>query len=127
MPILLDTLAAPVKDHAMTRGLAVMACTLLAACSSGGSGGSGSKVSAATMGARWPLTLPEGTLRCEHGTAVVLEAGGNTYALNGAAITVASRYGYADVHSIWADDAQLGYGLKKDLSVLITPGLELCS
>ena len=57
------------------------------------------------LGDRWPLTVLEVKIRCiPIGVgAVVAEAGGTTYALNGIAKGLANEYGFADLESIWRD------------------------
>ncbi len=54
---------------------------------------------------------------------MVFTASGTTYALNGPAIDDGS---YSDVHAIWADDPNLGNGLKKGMGPFIQEGLDLC-
>ena len=92
----------------------------------------GVTLSASDLGDRWLLTVTEGTLRCEHGTAVVFEAGGSTYALNGTAMGVAERYGYEDVAAIWAPNTELGMGGPDSVGTeegpgrVIDRGLDVC-
>ena len=107
-------------------GLAAAGLVLLGACSGGQESASGMAVSQAQYGDDWPLTVAEGTLRCEHGYAVTFEApDGTKYAVNGMATTWASQYGYKDIDPIWAD-APDGFAPMKSIGVLISDGLELC-
>ena len=71
---------------------------------------------------RWPLTVDEGTLRCEGAGSVTFEAGGQTYAVNGTARGLDAG---SDIDIIWADDPDVD-GLKLSIGPLINRGLELC-
>jgi hypothetical protein len=77
----------------------------------------------ADYGDDWPLTVDSGTVRCEHGTQVVFESGGKTYAVNGAATS--QRPDLPDVAEIWADNPA-GQPPKLDISPIVDAGLELC-
>lgn len=79
-------------------------------------------VSAADLGAEWPLTVPRGVLRCEGGAVTFTASGGTVYAINGTAMT---RNAGADIHSIWRDSPD-GLGLKINIGPLIDRGLDLC-
>lgn len=70
----------------------------------------------------WPLTVESGALRCEAGRAVVFEAAGKVYALNGIAIADPQ---YEDLNPIWAADPT-GAAPKMSISDLIEAGLALC-
>lgn len=76
-------------------------------------------VSRAMLGAAWPLTVEDGVLRCERGSAVVFRTGGVDYGLNGAAAA------FADIDPIWAADPS-GVTPKKNIGPLIDRGLALC-
>ena len=110
-------------------GLAVLAVlTILAVgcgSSAGGGGGGGDassvQLSADQYGSKWPLTVKEGTLRCEGVQSVVFEANGSSYGVNGSALD----QGFKDIHPIWKDDPALK-GLKISISPLINRGLALC-
>lgn len=70
----------------------------------------------------WPFTVTSGRLKCEAGSVTFEPAGGPRYGVNGTAKSV----GYPDVTPIWADDEDLGYGLKVDISQVLNRGLSLC-
>ena len=81
--------------------------------------GAGTKVTRAELGAAWPLTIPEGTLRCEFRGEIILQHRGTGYSL-----TRHDAHGaYTDVAAIQADDLD---GQKKDLTPLIERGRLLC-
>ncbi|MCA1790935.1 MAG: DUF2511 domain-containing protein [Thioalkalivibrio sp.] len=61
-------------------------------------------VSRTTVSYEWPFTVDRGTVLCEHGSAIVMEAGGRKYALNGVAQNWAEQYGYEDVLPIRRPD-----------------------
>lgn len=76
-------------------------------------------------GEDWPLTVDEAKVRCEGAMAVVVEADGETYALNG----VARQAGYPNVDPIWRDHPDVPDGMdpwKVNIGPLIDLGLELC-
>jgi hypothetical protein len=85
--------------------------------SSGTNGAPGSDdpgyVSRAEFGARWPLTVDAGILRCRVPGIVTFESNGVVYALSGNAEAVALGN---DIGPIWADEAN---GRPKDLRPLI--------
>ncbi|WP_433859401.1 hypothetical protein [Streptomyces kronopolitis] len=70
----------------------------------------------------WPFTVDVGTLRCRDGVSVTFEADGTEYGVNG----TAQDAGYPSVKPIWADDEELGYGLKVDISEVLDYGRGLC-
>ncbi|MFD8545680.1 hypothetical protein [Streptomyces sp. NPDC059649] len=70
----------------------------------------------------WPFTVDIGTLRCRDGVSVTFEAGGTEYGVNG----TAQDAGYPSVKPIWADDKELGNGLKVDISEVLDYGRGLC-
>lgn len=70
----------------------------------------------------WPLTVDEGILSCERGSAVVFTTDGRRYAVNGTAMTL--NLG-ADLDPIWAPDPA-GVTPKMNIGPLIGDGLELC-
>ncbi len=70
----------------------------------------------------WPFTVDVGTLRCRDGVSVTFEAGGTEYGVNG----TAQDAGYPSVKPIWADDKELGGGLKVDISEVLDYGRGLC-
>jgi hypothetical protein len=81
--------------------------------------GAGTKVTRAELGAEWPLTISEGTLRCEFRGEIILQHRGTGYSL-----TRHDAHGaYTDVAAIQADDINGG---KKDLTTLIERGSLLC-
>lgn len=84
------------------------------------------QVSADSVTYDWPLTVEQGTLRCEANSAVIFQSPeGTKYALNGTATARADQRGYADVDEIWRDNPDVP-GLKVDIGGLISDGLELC-
>ncbi|MFJ5804251.1 hypothetical protein [Streptomyces decoyicus] len=70
----------------------------------------------------WPFTVDVGTLRCRDGASVTFEADGKEYGVNG----TAQDAGYPSVQPIWADDKELGHGLKVDISEVLGYGRSLC-
>lgn len=85
------------------------------------------QVSRENMGKRWPLKVDGGVLRCDGadrtGAVVFVTEDGTEYAVNGLA---KSDDSLADIRPIWANDRELGMGLKKDIGPLIDQGLTLC-
>ena len=86
------------------------------------SSGNTAEVTRSELGEEWPLTVDAVSLRCE-GSAVIAEVDGTVYALNG---TAKADDTLADITEIWAEDDELGVGLRKNIGVLIDRGLELC-
>ncbi|WP_318201050.1 DUF2511 domain-containing protein [Streptomyces sp. SCL15-4] len=71
----------------------------------------------------WPFTVSAGTLRCRPGDEVTFTApNGTEYAVNG----TAKGAGYPSIEPIWADDENLGHGLKVDISEVLAKGRSLC-
>ncbi|MFF1547141.1 hypothetical protein [Streptomyces sp. NPDC058291] len=83
--------------------------------------GGGLPVTAARF-SEWPFTVGAGLLKCEAGAVTFEPAGGPRYAVNG----TAKGAGYPDISPIWAEDKDLGYGLKVDISEVLNKGLSLC-
>ena len=82
-------------------------------------------VSRAELGDEWPLTVEEGTLRCDgaqQAGAVFFETDGRVYPVNGIA---RGRTDGPEIDEIWADDPDFE-GAKKNIGVLIERGLALC-
>lgn len=84
------------------------------------------------LGADWPLTLDVVTLRCKWPDsermqlqALLVEVGGDFYAINGVARTHAARNGWRDVKEIWRGDPR-NPGAKVPLSPLIERAEALC-
>jgi len=99
----------------------------------GGTSANSAHVSKVEMGEDWPLTVDEGTLRCDGPGWVTFEASDSTYAVNGAAKghSEANGLGWADADEIWAEDSALAgvpgmAGTKKNIGPLIDRGLKLC-
>jgi hypothetical protein len=86
-----------------------------------GSGRNSVAVKRSDFGDDWPLTVEQGTLRCE-GDAVTFNDGETVYAVNGTAKT---RKSGVDIDPIWADNPDIP-GTKRNIGVLIDRGLELC-
>lgn len=79
----------------------------------------------ADFGAKWPLTVDSGTLRCQGEAdygAVTLQTDGKVYALN---VPASSQKLGRPVNEIWADDPEAP-GSKKEIGLLVAEGLELC-
>ncbi|MFI5979180.1 hypothetical protein [Streptomyces sp. NPDC051452] len=70
----------------------------------------------------WPFTVSAGVLRCEAGAVTFEPPGGPRYAVNG----TAKGAGYPAMTPIWADDTNLGNGLKVDISEVLDKGRSLC-
>ena len=70
----------------------------------------------------WPFTVASGRLKCEAGSVTFEPSGGPRYGVNG----TAKSAGYPDVTPVWADDDELDYGLKVDISQVLNRGLSLC-
>lgn len=82
--------------------------------------------------ANWPLKLDVVTLRCKWPDsqrpqlhALLVEVGGDFYALNGTARAHAKANGWRDVQEIWRDDPR-NPGLKVPLTPLIERAQALC-
>lgn len=113
------------EGNDMHRSVAIGFVTFLALAACGG-GSDGKTVGKADFGDAWPLTVEQGTLRCEGGGgvgAVTIEVDGVTYALNG---TAKSQKKGQDIQPIWAPNPDIA-GSKKDIGVLIDEGLKLCA
>ena len=89
-------------------------------------------VTRAEFGADWPLTVDGGTLRCKFPDserpqlhALLIEVGGDSYALNGVARTHAARNGWRDVKAVWRDNPQIP-GAKVAITPLIERASVLC-
>jgi hypothetical protein len=84
------------------------------------------------FGEAWPFTVPEGVLSCVgegKRTAVVFEAGGQRYAVNGTARgrDTAARLKLADLAAIWRDDPAIP-GAKVNMGPILERAAELsCS
>lgn len=86
-------------------------------------GGSHMQAVMASRFTEWPFTVSAGTLRCRSGSEVTFEApDGTEYAVNG----TAKGAGYPSIEPIWADDEDLGNGLKVDISEVLAKGTSLC-
>lgn len=84
-------------------------------------------VSPTTVSYEWPFTVDSGTVRCEHGSAIVLEVAGRKYALNGVAQNWANQYGYEDVRPIRRRDPRFPDDLFIPTNPLILDAFrELC-
>jgi hypothetical protein len=93
---------------------------LLVVVPSGGlAADSGTLVSRAEMGERWPFKVSSGLLRCERGSEVTFQADGTSYTLTRGVVNGA----HADVGSLLLDASG---GAEKDLGPLVERGLRLC-
>lgn len=81
----------------------------------------GLAVSREGYGEAWPLTVNEGTLRCDDG-AVTLESSGKTYALN--ADAQERQLGVA-LAPVWVPNPNVE-GARMSIATLIANGLALC-
>ena len=72
------------------------------------------------FGDAWPFTVDAGRVQCIDGVYAVFEAGGQTYALNGAA-----KSKYAGLDSIWRDNPELA-GTKVNIGPMIELALSRC-
>lgn len=100
----------------------LIAAGSLATAGCGGSEAAGQQVTSEDYGNAWPLTVDEGTLRCEPAGQVVFTApDGTEYAVNGMADTA----GYADIDPIWAGSRDPGIP-KMSMGPLIDDGLAMC-
>lgn len=79
-------------------------------------------ITKAEYGDRWPLTVDRGSVECVGVGAVLFHATGETFAVNGLALSAAS---YPPIDPIWRDDPS-NPGLKINLSPIIDRGLALC-
>jgi Protein of unknown function (DUF2511) len=70
----------------------------------------------------WPFAVQSGTLHCRRAVAVTFTARGVEYGING----FAKDMGYPSPDAIWADDPDLGNGLKVDISEVLDAGRALC-
>ncbi len=91
--------------------------------------GCGTSISERDYGDKWPLLVSKGKLNCEgagsnHG-AVTFKAAGETYAVNGIALSRAKKRGWKKIDEIWKDNPDVP-GLKMDLTPIIEKGLSLC-
>ena len=77
-------------------------------------------VSATTLGAVWPLTVPHGHVRCDALAAIFTDPSGREWALNG----IALGRGYPRIDPIWRD-SQLHDG-KINIGPLIDAALARC-
>ena len=111
----------------MKRMTAMGALVVVLALSACGGGSANSKeISSSDLGESWPLTVSGGTLHCEGSDgvgAVTIEVDGTTYALNG--IAEGQGAGVA-IDPIWAANPEIE-GAKKNIGVLVSEGLALCS
>lgn len=98
-----------------------LASSGLVGCGDTSSSGNSEAISEADFGNEWPFSVDEGVLRCEGAGAVVFEAEGTDYAVNG----TASGQGYAEIEPIWLEDPAAA-GLKINIGPIIERGLALC-
>ncbi|WP_392895793.1 hypothetical protein [Streptomyces sp. LN699] len=71
---------------------------------------------------KWPFTVPSGTLECREGLFVTFEYAGTEWGINGSAQT----RGYPFPDRIWAEDPNLGHGLKISMDEVLKRGLAMC-
>ena len=80
---------------------------------------------ASDLGDRWPLTVPEATVTCRPGGAVILLVDGREYAVNGMAMTLEPRMTTIQNSGLWRD-ATAGAGPKVNIGPIIDIGTDLC-
>lgn len=68
----------------------------------------------------WPLTVPEGVLRCRNMAVTFTAPDGTTYAVNGTA-----RSKYPGLEPIWKPHPEVS-GARMDIGPLLNKGLTLC-
>jgi hypothetical protein len=101
------------------------AALVVVGCGDGGAPGNERTVTRAEMGEAWPLTVDEGTLRCDGAKGVgaaTIEVDGEVYALNG---TAKSRKAGVNLTPVWAKDPTIP-GAYKPIGPLIQEALKLC-
>lgn len=102
---------------------------LFAGCGASGESNSSSApskyISANEFGDRWPLLVESGYVDCERGGCVVFRSGGETYAINGNAMSWKARRGYSDLEPIWKDDPKIP-GVKVSIAPILDAGLRFC-
>ncbi|MDM2419343.1 DUF2511 domain-containing protein [Mycobacteroides abscessus] len=69
----------------------------------------------------WPLTVPEGVLRCRNMAVTFTTLDGTTYAVNGTA-----RTKYPGLEPIWKPHPEVS-GARMDIGPLLNKGLTLCN
>ncbi len=79
-------------------------------------------ITKAEYGDRWPLTVDRGTVECVGAGAVLFHTAGETFAVNGLALSTTD---HADIREIWIDSPAYP-SLKINLSPVIDRGLALC-
>jgi hypothetical protein len=87
----------------------------------------GLTISKAQFGDKWPLTINKGVVKCTKNNAVVFEAEGKTYAVNGAAQGLAYEMGYHSLSAIRIPDLAIGGKAKKSISPVLDSGVKLCN
>lgn len=99
--------------------LAIATLVALAACQPG------VEITEDEYGEEWPLTVEAARLWCQPPQLVLLEADGQTYAVNGAA---QSHLNYPAIDPVWRDDPDMPAGVDARVSIapLIRRGLGMC-
>lgn len=89
-------------------------------------------VTSREMGGDWPLAVSSGLLRCVRPVrerpdlhALLVEADGRQYALNGGARDHAARHGWLPIAAVWRDNPAIP-GSKVPLSALLARASALC-
>ena len=114
--------------------LALTVVLLLAGCAGGADRGGhtveeekGVVITKAEYGEDWPYTVESGRLYCDPpGSAVVMESGGQAYALNGRAMGKAAERGYLNARETITLRDENGYFTIGDTSRIIQRGLAMC-
>jgi hypothetical protein len=98
--------------------IGILTMAILAACVEA----SGSEISQAEYGDKWPFTVPSERLECVPYSKVVFHAGGVSYAVNGLAM---SDNRYREIRPIWKDNPEIP-GTKINIGPVLDRGLALC-
>lgn len=90
-------------------------------------------ITSAEFGSQWPFMIDKGTLFCQTDSGAInvqlitfKDPAGNTYAVNGAASSRASKRGWFNVQSIWKANPAIP-GTKIPITPIIQRGAVLCS
>ncbi|MBD2019212.1 hypothetical protein H6F43_03310 [Leptolyngbya sp. FACHB-36] len=107
----------------MKRLFALLSLSVLSSLAACSSTAKTREISAASMGADYPFTVPSGELRCEKrgsgGELVIFRSGGKDYGVNG----TAQSSGYPAIDPIWKSAVP---GPKVQVGTVIKLGRDLC-
>lgn len=95
-------------------------------------GASNAPITAADFGAQWPFMFERGVLGCQPDSRApnlllitFTDPSGNTYAINGAASSRATKRGWLNVQAIWKENPGIP-GTKISITPIIQRGSALC-